>query len=255
MLAIALTTSLALSGCNATSQPVSEQTITLTISAAASVQAALADIDPLFETAYSDIEIAYNSGGSGVLQRQIEQGAPVDIFLSASPLQMDALAEKGLLVGSSRHNLLDNQLALIGAKASQIEGFESIGSAEVQKLAVGEFRSVPAGYYAQATLTAFNLLPKIVPKLVFFNSVSGVLAAVESGNVSAGIVYKTDAELSNRVKVLAIAPPNTHPPIHYPIAILKRSPQPTAAQQYIDFLQTPEATQTFQRFGFTTLSE
>ena len=255
MLAIALTIPPALSGCNASSQQISEQPITLTVSAAASVQAALADIDPLFETAYPNSEIAYNSGGSGVLQRQIEQGAPVDIFLSASPLQMDALAKKDLIVDSSRRNLLGNQLVLVGATTSQLQGFEAIGSASVQKLAVGEFRSVPAGSYAQATLTAFDLLPEIVPKLVFFNNVSGVLAAVESGNVNAGIAYKTDAELSDRVKVVAIAPPSTHPPIHYPIATLKRSSQPAAAKQYIDFLQTPEATQTFQRFGFTTLTE
>lgn len=250
-----LTIAFTLSSCNASSQPISNQTITLTVSAAASVQVALANINPLFETAYPNIKVVYNSGGSGVLQRQIEQGAPVDIFLSASPLQMDALAREGLLVESSRRSLLSNQLALIGAKTSQLQGFAAISSDEVQRLAVGEFRSVPAGHYAQATLLSFDLLPKIMPKLVFFNSVSGVLAAVESGNVSAGIVYKTDAELSDRVKVLAIAPPNTHPPIHYPIVILKRSPQPAAAQQYIDFLQTPEATRTFQRFGFTPLSE
>ncbi len=253
--AIALIPPLALSSCKPLSPQIPDQTITLTVSAAASVQVALAEIDPQFEAAYSGVAIAHNSGGSGILQRQIEQGAPADIFLSASPLQMNALAKKDLLIDASRRDLLSNQLVLIGLADSPLQRFEEIASADVQKLAVGEFRSVPAGDYAEATLTAFNLLPEVLPKLVFFNNVSGVLAAVESGNVSAGIVYKTDADLSERVKILAIAPPNTHPPIRYPIAVLKRSQHPEAAQQYISFLQTPEAAQTFRSFGFTPLTE
>ncbi|MGB3297803.1 MAG: molybdate ABC transporter substrate-binding protein [Phormidesmis sp.] len=226
--------------------------INLTISAASSLQNTLDAVDPLFEQAHLNVKTAYNLGGSGSLQKQIEQGAPADIFLSASPKQMDELAQQNLIRPASRQNLLGNQLVLIAPLSSQLTGFQDLVGfpTKAEKLAVGEFNSVPAGQYAQATLTALNLLPSLTPQLVFFGSVRGVLAAVESGNVSAGLVYKTDAQISNKVKVIAIAPSNTHLPILYPIAVLQRSEHPEAAQAYIDFLQTPEAAQIFQRFGF-----
>lgn len=252
---IASLVALALFGCAPSSPPSSKapSTINLTISAASSLQNALDAIDPLFEQAHPDVKTAYNLGGSGTLQKQIEQGAPADIFLSASPKQMDELAKKGLINTESRQDLLSNQLVLIAPQDSSLTGFQDLASFQVkaEKLAVGEFQSVPAGQYAQATLEALNLLPDLTPQLVFFSNVRGVLAAVESGNVSAGLVYKTDAQISNKVKVIAIAPSSTHPPIRYPIAVLQRSEHPDAAQQYIDFLTTPAATQTFQRFGFT----
>ncbi len=227
--------------------------INLTISAASSLKNALDAVDPLFEQAHPEVKTSYNLGGSGTLQKQIEQGAPADIFLSASPKQMDELAKKGLILTTSRQDLLGNQLVLIAPPNSQVASFQDLANfrGKPEKLAVGEFQSVPAGQYAQATLEALNLLSDLTPQLVFFSNVRGVLAAVESGNVSAGLVYETDAQISNRVKVVAIAPPSTHPPIRYPIAILQRSEHPEAAQQYIDFLTAPVATQTFQRFGFT----
>lgn len=240
--------------------PVStNQPLTLTVSAAASLQNALTDITPLFEQTHPNINMAYNSGGSGTLQRQIEQGAPADLFFSASSQQMDALAEQNLIQAASRQNILSNQLVLITPLDSSIKGFEDLStgnspsgqSSNFKTLAVGEFQSVPAGQYAQATLKALDLLPEIDAKLVFFNNVRAVLAAVASGNASAGMVYATDARLSDQVEVVAIAPLNAHPPIRYPIAILQRSAQPAAARQYIDFLTTPAATQVFQRFGFT----
>lgn len=232
------------------------QKTSLTISAAASLQNALTAIEPLFQQAHPDIEIVYNWGGSGTLQRQIEQGAPADIFFPASQVQMQAIARKNLLhrpLGkASSQAILGNQLVLIAPKNSPLTNFEHLSQASAEQLAVGEFRSVPAGQYAKATLTALKLLPQLTPELIFFSNVRGVLAAVESGHVEAGLVYKTDAELSDRVKIVAIAPPKSHPPIQYPIAILQRSPSPEAAQTYIDFLSTPPAQTVFQQFGFIT---
>ena len=252
---IASLVAIALFGCTPLSPQASktQSTVNLTISAASSLQNALDAVDPLFEQAHPDVKTSYNLGGSGTLQKQIEQGAPADIFLSASPKQMDELAKEGLIRTASRQDLLGNQLVLIAPQDSPLTSFQDLSSFQVkaEKLAVGEFQSVPAGQYAQATLEALNLLPDLTPQLVFFSNVRGVLAAVESSNVSAGLVYETDAQISNKVKVVAIAPSNTHPPIRYPIAILQRSEHPDAAQQYIDFLTTPAATQTFQSFGFT----
>lgn len=226
-------------------------TVSLTISAAASLQNALLEIEPLFEARYPDIDVFYNWGGSGTLQRQIEQGAPADIFFSASAMQMSALVEQNLVEERSQQVLFTNQLVLIappGSSLTKLEDLAQLGKS--QKIAAGEFRSVPAGQYTQATLNSFRLLPKLDSKIVFFNNVRGVLSAVESGQVAAGFVYATDAQLSEQIKVVATVPLPAHPPIEYPIAILQRSGHPQAAQQYVDFLTAPAALEIFQHFGF-----
>ena len=226
------------------------ETITLTVSAAASLQPALTQIQPLFALEHPNIDIFYNWGGSGTLQRQIEQGAPADIFFPASTQQMDALNRRGLILPDSRQSLLGNQLVLItGPNSGNIKTLGDLKRLS-RPIAVGDFQSVPVGQYAEATLAHEQLLTKLRSQLVFFNSVRGVLSAVENGHAAAAFVYATDAQLSPQVQVAAIAAPITHPPIDYPIAILQRSAHPEAAQQYIDFLNSAIATQTFQRFGF-----
>ncbi len=234
-------------------QPAAQaQTLELTVSAAASLQDALEAITPEFHAAYPAIAVSYNFGASGALQQQIEQGAPADIFFSAAAKQMDVLAEKGLILKDSRQNLLINSLVLIAPAQSPIAiaDIAQLKEAEVGVVAVGEFRSVPAGQYAEQVLTKLNLLESLQSKLVFSNNVRGVLAAVESGNADVGVVYATDAALSERIKVLATAPAATHQPIVYPIAVVGDSPNPDAAKTYIAFLQTPAAQTKFKEFGF-----
>ena len=243
------------------------QSAQLTISAAASLQNALTEITPLFQQVHPDIEVFYNWGGSGTLQRQIEQGAPADIFFPASTQQMAALVRKRLVYDApakeAPQSVLTNELVLIAPLDSPLTGFADLADRSAKQLqakpttqlAVGEFRSVPAGQYAQATLRALHLLPELSSELVFFSNVRGVLAAVENGHAEAGLVYRTDAELSDRVKIVAIAPAQTHPPIRYPIAIIKGSKQTEAAQEFIDFLTTPAAEDVFQQFGFMTAED
>lgn len=228
------------------------QTVELTVSAAASLQDALEAITPEFHAAYPDIEISYNFGASGALQQQIEQGAPADIFFSAAAKQMDVLAEKGLILKDSRQDVLTNSLVLIAPAQSQlaVTDIAQLKEAEVGVVAVGEFRSVPAGQYAEQVFTKLNLLESLQSKLVFSNNVRGVLAAVESGNADVGMVYATDAALSERIKVLATAPESTHQPIVYPIAVVSDRPNPDAAKTFIAFLQTPAAQTKFKDFGF-----
>ena len=244
-----------------------KQTATLTISAAASLQTVLSELEPLFEAQHPEIEIFYNWGGSGTLQRQIEQGAPADIFFSASVEHMEAIAHQGKLntsVRSSQTNngnqslvsattLLTNRLVLIAPVDSPLTQFEDLAKLQSSDaVAVGDFISVPAGQYAEAAMNYFNLLPELTSQLVFFNNVRGVLAAVESGHAAAGFVYLTDAQLSERVRVIATAPAQSHPSIRYPVAVLQRSPHPEAAQTFIDFLSGPAATEAFKRHGFET---
>jgi molybdate transport system substrate-binding protein len=224
---------------------------TLLVSAAASLQDALAEIKPLYAQTKRNVSINYNFGASGALQQQIVQGAPADIFFSAATKQMNALQEKNLILTDTRPNLLTNRLVLIVPRnSSSITSFRDLTSSKVKRIAVGEFRSVPVGQYSQEVFKNLGILSQITPKLVLGNNVRNVLAAVESGNADAGVVYTTDAKISDQVKVVATAPENLHSPIVYPIAVLRSSKNNSAAREYIQFLSSNQARGVFQKYGF-----
>lgn len=230
-----------------------QPTPSLTISAAASLKEAMAEIKQLY-TQQQSVTITYNFGASGSLQQQIEQGAPVDIFISAAATQMDALQEKKLIITDTRKNLLSNQVALIAPKNSQlVSNFKDLTSNRVQKIALGEPKSVPAGKYAQEVLTFFNIFNQIKPKIVFAKDVRQVLAYVETGNVDAGIVYITDAKVSD-VKIVVIAPENSHSPIVYPVAVIKDSKNIDAAKDFVKFLSGKSANDIYRKYGFTKVA-
>ena len=233
-----------------------EETVTIVVSAAASLQDALEAIAPQFHEAHPEITADYNFGSSGALQQQIEQGAPVDIFFSAASQQMDALAAKGSILPDIRRDVVANRLvAIVPTNSSlQLADLAELKEISIDRFAVGEFRSVPAGQYAKQVFERLELLAPLQSKFVFGNNVRGVLAAVESGNVDLGMVYATDAALSNRVKVLATVPEDLHPPIRYPIAVLQSSVHPEAAERFIDFLQEDPAQKLFADFGFVPLA-
>lgn len=224
----------------------------ITVSAAASLQDVLEAITPSFITAHPNIAVSYNFGSSGALQQQIEQGAPADVFISAATAQMDALAAKGLIVPASRQTLVTNRLVLIVPSAStlNITQLEQLATAKISHFAIGEFRSVPAGQYAEEALKNSGLLEPLQSKFVFGNSDRSVLAAVESGNADVGIVYATDAALSKRVRITMSIPPSAHSPILYPVAAIKKTEQLEAAQSFIQFLTTESAQKIFEDFGF-----
>ena len=232
-----------------------DSVVTLTISAAASLQDALETIDPLFERTHPTIQVNYNFASSGALQRQIEHGAPVDVFFSAAPKQMDALQEKTLIHSETRRNLVTNRLVLITSENSDLDltHLDQLKADEVRKIAVGEFRSVPAGQYAKEVFETIGLLEPLQPKFVFGANVRGVLAAVESGNVDAGVVYATDVILSDSVKAVSAVAAESHSAIVYPIAVLATSARVEAAIAYIDFLAGSEAQAIFDNFGFGAL--
>ena len=220
----------------------------LLVSAAASLQSSLQGIDVI-----NSAKVTYNFGASGALQHQIEQGAPIDVFISAGVKQMDNLESKGLL--AFRTNLLTNRLALITPKDSLIKltNFSQLLNPKVKRIAIADPRSVPVGQYATEVLRYLGILEKLQPKFVLGNNVRFVLAAVESGEVDAGIVYITDAKSSGKVITVAIADQKLHSPIIYPIGIIKSSSNPEAAKQYLQFLQSDKALAIFQRKGFGTI--
>lgn len=229
--------------------------VTITVSAAASLQDVLAAIAPQFTATYPKIAVDYNFASSGALQRQIEQGAPADVFFSAATNQMDELLEKELILLDSRQDLVTNSLVLVAPVASTltIDNVAQLKNIAINKIAVGEFRSVPAGQYAKQVFQKLELLDSFQAKFIFGNNVRSVLAAVESGNVDLGIVYASDASLSNQIKVLATVTEGLHQPIVYPIAIVQNSLHPEAAQIFIDFLTTDSVQAIFAEFGFNSI--
>ncbi len=223
----------------------------LTVSAAASLKDALTAIDQDFQRAHPDIAITPNFGASGTLQLQIEQGAPVDVFISAAPQQMDALAAKNLLLADTRMNLLENELVLIVPKDSKtVASFADLKRADVRVIAMGDPRSVPAGTYAQQVLTALGIYNAVKSKMTLATDVRQVLADVETGSAEAGLVYSTDAAISPKVRVAMNAPAGTHQPIVYPAAVLRGSMNPEAARGFVKYLASPEARAVFLKYGF-----
>jgi molybdate transport system substrate-binding protein len=226
------------------------------VSAAISVGNALEDIQSIYESS-SDSIITYNLAASGKLRQQIEQGAPVDIYISAGKNYMDILEAKNLILGTGK-NLLKNRLGLIIPETPPNPGinkFEDLLKPEIQRIAIGEPRTVPAGDYAAELLTNLGIYQQLESKLVFGNNVRQVLTFVETGNVDAGIVYLTDAKFSQNVTLIQIAPENLHSPIIYPIAVVKSSKNVEYAEDYMQFLFSKTAQSVFEKYGFTVVNE
>ncbi len=223
----------------------------VTVSAAVSLKGALDEISRVYRAERPEVALHFNLGGSGTLQRQIEQGAPVDVFISASPDEMNRLEAKGLLFPGTRRNLVTNQVVLIVPSGSTgVASFQDLSQPRVKLIAVGEPQTVPAGKYAQEVLAHLGMYDRLKPKFVLAKDVRQVLTYVETGNVDAGIVYATDARISQKVKVAATAPPDSHSPVVYPVAIIKASQNPSGARDFETFLQGPQAQRVFQKFGF-----
>ena len=240
-----------ISGCARDSDRNTAKTTELTISAAASMQNVLEDIKILYNQKYLRAKITFNFGSSGSLQHQIEQGAPVDIFVSAAPQQMNELAERKLLRDNTRRDLVKNQMVLVVSKdESAIANFDDLREESTELIALGEPESVPAGSYAREILTSLEIIDRVKQKTVYGKDVRQVVNYVATGNTDAGIVYRTDTVNDRRIKIVAIAPETIHSPVVYPVAIIKESKNLQAARQMLDFLFTPEAQAVFERHGF-----
>lgn len=237
-------------GSNSTTQT-KDNNITLTISAAASLKDSMQELQKLYATEKPNVKITYNFGASGTLQQQIEQGAPADIFMSAATKQMDALKQKNLLVDDTVKNLLENNVVLIAPKdSSEIKDFADLAGDKVKKVALGEPKSVPVGQYSQDVLNSLKIMDKVQPKAVLAKDVKEVLTWVETKNVDAGIVYETDAKVSDKVKIVATAPANTHKPVLYPVAVIKNSKNVDAAKDFLNFIASDKGKAVFEKYGF-----
>lgn len=248
---ILLLMAILVSGCSNTQS--SEKTIELTVAAAASLQDAAKEIKELYADKHPDVEITYNFASSGTLQKQIEEGAPADLFISAGKKQMDALAEKDLILKENRRDLLGNKLVLIAARDVALEDFDGLTSPSIKKISIGTPDTVPAGKYAEETLTSMELYDRLLPKIVFAKDVRAVLNYVETGNAQAGMVYMSDTYQVDDIVVITAAPEESHSPIVYPMAIVKASKNQSAAQAFSEFLSSSEAADVFTKYGFDPL--
>jgi molybdate transport system substrate-binding protein len=227
------------------------QAAEITVFAAASLTDSLKQIAADYEKSSGD-KIIFNLGASSTLARQIEAGAPADIFFSADEAQMNGLAKLGLIDPATRKSRLGNTLVVVVTADStlQINSASDLTNATVKQIALADPKAVPAGVYAKAWLTQQQLWPAIEPKVVPTENVRAALAAVESGNVEAGVVYKTDAGISKKVKVAYEVPAADAPDISYPMALVKDSKQPDAAKNFLNYLDSKEAGDIFKKFGF-----
>lgn len=258
--ALLLTITIILSvGCGSTNQnsknessgQSTQKSIKLTVSAAASLKDSMNEIKQLYIKKHSNVTITYNFGASGTLQQQIEQGAPVDIFISAAVKQMNLLKDKNLLVNTTVKNLLKNDIVLIVPKNStKVKNFDDLTDDNVKKVALGEPKSVPVGEYSQDVLKNLKILDNVKSKAVYGKDVKEVLTWVETGDVDAGIVYKTDALVSDKVKVVASAPKDSHKDVIYPAAVIKGSKNMDAAKEFINYLSGDAAKKVFEKYGF-----
>lgn len=241
----------ALTGCvNSSASPKSTKEIT--ISAAASLSDAMHEIAQQF-TKKTGVKVNVNLASSGTLEKQIEEGAPADLFISASKDYVDELVQKGLVNEKDVQPLLSNQLVLIVPKDSQIKSINDLTSAK--RIAIGTPEIVPAGLYAKESLQNLKLWPTVEPKLIYGKDVRQVLSYVETGNVDAGFVYKSDALISSKVKIVSVMPAESHAPIIYPCAVIKKSANKNAVKKFYSYLQSDEAGQIFKNFGFEPMKK
>lgn len=239
---------------NNTKQPEEVKPVELTISAAASLKGAMEEIKRAYLNEKPGVTITYNFGSSGSLQRQIELGGEVDVFVSAATKQMDALENKSLIIEDTRKDFLENKIVLVVPENSmEVIDFKDLLTDKVKKVGLGEPRSVPVGQYAEEVLTKLDILDSIKPKAVYGKDVKEVLTWVETGNADAAMVYETDAKVSDKVKLVARAPEGSHKSIFYPAAVIKSSKNIDAAKDYIDFLYSSKAKPIFEKHGFVFL--
>ncbi len=224
----------------------------LLVSAAASLTDAMNEIGRAYTLANPETVVRFNFGASGGLQQQIAQGAPVDVFASASPKEMDALQETNQLAADTRIDFAGNRLVLIVPPGSPLRRWEDLRLPGVRHVAISNPDSVPSGRYAKETLTHRDLWRVVELKAVFGENVRQTLSYVEDGNTDAGIVFATDARIAGRrVRVVDSAIPGSdHSPIVYPAAVLLRAPNGSAARRFTVFLQGPVAQKILERFGF-----
>jgi molybdate transport system substrate-binding protein len=225
----------------------------LLVFAAASLTNVLDEIGAAY-TQQTKQQVKFSYAASSVLARQLEAGARADVFFSADLEWMDYVQARNLIDRSTRRNVLGNRLALVAPADSKIElkiapGFKLAAALGNGRLATGDPESVPVGKYARSALTSLGVWNDVADRLVRADNVRSALAFIARGETPLGIVYETDATVEKRVRVVALFPTDSHPPIVYPVAVTTTAHP--AARQFVEFLQSATAQEAFRKYGFT----
>jgi molybdate transport system substrate-binding protein len=226
----------------------------VTVFAAASLKDALDEIDGAYQKR-SGQKAVISYAASSALAKQLESGAPADIFVSADLDWMDYLDKRKLVKSASRRNLLRNELVIVAPADSKValtvgRKFPLAAQLGNGRLAMGDPDHVPAGRYAKAALEALEVWPSVADKIARAENVRSALLFVSRGEAPLGIVYRTDAAADKRVRIVGVFPPNSHPPIVYPAALLTGGRSADAAQRYFEFMTSSEALAIFRKHGF-----
>jgi molybdate transport system substrate-binding protein len=236
--------------------PAWAQEKTLTVFAAASMKNALDDVDAVY-TKKTGVKLAVSYAASSALMKQIEQGAPADVFVSADLDWMDYGSQKKVIRDETRINLLGNRIVLIAAKESKLAdvtigpGFDLARLAGEGRVTTGDVKAVPVGKYAKAALEKLGAWAAVEPKMAMVENVRAALALVARGEAALGIVYETDAKVEPGVKIVGVFPDDSHPPIIYPVAATTTAKP--EANAYLAFLRSQTAKTIFEKYGFTFL--
>lgn len=221
----------------------------LTVSAAASLSESFTQIAREF-TRDTGVKVNLNFASSNNLLRQMEQGAPVDVFASADQETMDTAAKKNLVDTATRRDFALNDLVLITPAGSTLAGPDALSGADVKHIAIGQPESVPAGRYAREALTSAGLWETLQSRFVFGNNVRQVLSYIQRGEADAGFVYRTDA-LAGGKDVRIVTAMTGHKPVCYPIAVAGESADKDAAQKFVNFVLSPRGLEILAHYGFS----
>jgi molybdate transport system substrate-binding protein len=224
----------------------------LFLAAAASLTDVTTEIIKLYKKVEPNVTITCTFSSSGTLQTQIEEGAPADIFISAAIKQVTALEEKGLVKEGTKKELLKNKVVLITPADNEknITSLEELATDKVSNIALGEPSSVPVGQYSEEIFSYLKILDNVKSKANYGSNARQVLTWVENGDVDCGVVYATDAALSDKVKVVCEAPESSHKPVIYPAVVLKSSKYTAEAEEFLNYLSTSEIKNLFKKYGF-----
>lgn len=247
-LAIYICFLLLLAGCSHSA----DKSVDITVGAAASMKDVLEAIGEQYEKEHQNINLTFTFSSTGTLQKQIEQGAPIDVFVSADPTAFEQLAEKKLVIAKQNRPLVYNELVLITPKqkARTIDSLSDLQDPTIRSIAIGIPETVPAGAYAKQWLQSADVWEKLRSKYVFAKDVRQVLTYVESENADFGIVYRTDAFSSKRVHIAATAPRSLNRQIAYKAGVVAQSKRQKEAEQFVTYLHSKKAAHIFDKYGF-----
>lgn len=228
------------------------KSIEVIVSAASSLKDVIEEIGEMYKKAAPNVKLTFVYGSSGALQVQIEEGAPIDIFMSASKKQMADLEKERLIKPGTKKELLENKIVLITGKDRNvaIKSFEDCGTDKVRTISLGQPESVPVGQYSEQVFTALGILDRVKEKAKYGTDVRQVLSWVESGESDCGVVYATDAAISKNVNVICEAPASSCEKVIYPVAVLERSKVQDEAEAFLSFLATDKVVKVFEKYGF-----